>query len=77
MCNEKYLFSSDDHSRVVLNKANNDPNSDYINANYITVRKIWKYYLLFSANLSRFNDLGLSLRARERQNTLTLGIFLH
>lgn len=32
----KYYFS-DDHSRVVLDKVDGDPDSDYINANWIDV----------------------------------------
>ena len=32
-----YLNLSDDHSRVILQPVEDDPSSDYINANYIDV----------------------------------------
>ena len=38
MVNERLFFSTDDHSRVVLEKEEGDPNSDYINASYMPVR---------------------------------------
>jgi hypothetical protein len=33
---QAYIFA-DDHSRVILDKVEGDPDSDYINANYIDV----------------------------------------
>ena len=35
--NKRLLFSIDDHSRVVLEQIEGDPQSDYINASYIPV----------------------------------------
>ena len=35
---ERLFLSTDDHSRVVLEKEEGDPNSDYINASYMPVR---------------------------------------
>ena len=32
-----YCSYTDDHSRVILDKEEGDPDSDYINANYIDV----------------------------------------
>ena len=37
--NVKHWFSTDDHSRVLLEKKEGDPTSDYINASYIPVSK--------------------------------------
>ncbi len=34
---KKFLFLADDQSRVILDKEEGDPDSDYINANYIDV----------------------------------------
>jgi len=38
-------FFSDDHSRVILSLTENDPESHYINANYIDVSDIMKLCL--------------------------------
>ena len=38
-------FFSDDHSRVILSLTENDPESHYINANYIDVSDIMKLRL--------------------------------
>ena len=41
VCLILYIFSStDDHSRVVLTAKRDIPGSDYINANYVDVRKL-------------------------------------
>jgi len=34
---QRIIFSTDDHSRVLLEKIEGDPKSDYINASYIPV----------------------------------------
>ena len=33
----KKIFLADDHSRVILDRTHSEPNTDYINANYIDV----------------------------------------
>ena len=48
VCLILYIFSStDDHSRVVLTAKRDIPGSDYINANYVDVRKLvcWSIWL--------------------------------
>ena len=37
--NERFFSLTDDHSRVVLEKIEGDPTSDYINASYIPVSR--------------------------------------
>ena len=44
-CVSLLLFFSDDHSRVILSLTENDPESHYINANYIDVSDIMKLCL--------------------------------
>ena len=44
-CVSLLLFFSDDHSRVILSLTENDPESHYINANYIDVSDILKLCL--------------------------------
>ena len=41
-CVSLLLSFSDDHSRVILSLTENDPESHYINANYIDVSDIMK-----------------------------------
>ena len=44
-CVSLLLSFSDDHSRVILSLTENDPESHYINANYIDVSGIMKLCL--------------------------------
>ena len=44
-CVSLLLSFSDDHSRVILSLTENDPESHYINANYIDVSDIMKLCL--------------------------------
>jgi hypothetical protein len=37
---QQYLFSSDDHSRVILKPIGDETINDYINANYIDVSTV-------------------------------------
>lgn len=43
--NTFYQLFTDDHSRVRLQLLDGDPHSDYINANYIDVSVVRKYFL--------------------------------
>ena len=45
------VFSTDDHSRVVLEKIEGDPKSDYINASYIPVRFMTLFIIVFLVEL--------------------------
>ena len=45
--NDTHVSYSDEHSRVSLDIDDGDPNSDYINANYLSVSShYWKYMYL-------------------------------
>ena len=49
VCLILYIFSStDDHSRVVLTAKRDIPGSDYINANYVDVRKLVFWSIWFT-----------------------------
>ena len=49
VCLILYIFSStDDHSRVVLTAKRDIPGSDYINANYVDVRKLVCWSIWFT-----------------------------
>lgn len=42
-------FLLDDHSRVILQPVEDDPSSDYINANYIDVSELHRFPLFLHA----------------------------
>lgn len=85
------LFT-DDHSRVRLQLLDGDPHSDYINANYIDVSVIRKYFCtrkcLFEESLSKLSSdvilihwvtLGLNnfFVVEDSSNTLASNFYEH
>lgn len=65
VCLILYIFSStDDHSRVVLTAKRDIPGSDYINANYVDVRKLVCWSIWFTLILKAiffFLRVGLNV----------------
>ena len=63
VCLILYIFSStDDHSRVVLTAKRDIPGSDYINANYVDVRKLVCWSIWFTLILKAI----FFLKSRDR-----------
>ena len=64
VCLILYIFSStDDHSRVVLTAKRDIPGSDYINANYVDVRKLvcWSIWFTLILIAIFFLRVGLNV----------------